>query len=283
MPDTLQRRPLDAASAGVSGCQRDRSTRRRSATGRDWAPTPLQPTALPVQRVPPEAAPVRGRGCGQQRDWTPTPVMLPLPPGLLPVPRRHGKDLDAAHGECPEAAPAATSSARGRFGRIVSLILVNVVALTSVGLFVGLAIGPRTGDYRTLSMLTGSMRPQFPSGSVVVVTPLDVDDLRPGHVITYNAPIPDRRVVTHRVVSIDRTGESPVIVTKGDANAGDDPWEAVLNDDHVWQARFAIPFLGDGIRLLRQPNAQLIATRVVPGAMLLWLIVSIWRSGDSDA
>lgn len=282
MLETLQRRPIQAASAGVSVERHPRSARVRTATGRDWAPTVRQAPLVPTPRILSESSARGMRGTGRQRDWTPTSVMVPLPAGLIPAPRR------AVDAELPEVGSATEADVpahvvQRRLTRVLSLVLVNVVVLTSAVLFVGLAIGPRTGHYQTLTMLTGSMRPQFPTGSVVVVTREPIDAVRAGDVITFNAPTEDRRVVTHRIVRIDRSGEKPIVVTKGDANVGNDPWEAALNDPHVWQARFAIPFLGDGIRLLRQPQAQLIATRVVPGLMLLWLLVSIWRSDEKQA
>lgn len=192
-------------------------------------------------------------------------------------------DAPPAAAAAPPAADATPApTARSRVTRLLVLLVLHTVLLSSLAVFLGLAVGPRTGRYQTLTMLTGSMRPQFPPGSVVVVTREPVEQVRPGDVLTFNAPTPDRRVVTHRVVRIDRSGDKPVVVTKGDANPGNDPWEAVLNDPYVWQARFAIPLLGDGIRLLRQPAAQLIATRLLPGALLLWLLVSIWRPAAGD-
>lgn len=274
MPDTLQRR-RPVASAGMSGRPRHRV---RTSSGRDWAPTRAQTPMLPAPRVStdPPTTP-RLRGSGRQRDWTPTPVMLPLPVALIPAPRRH-EDIEDIQQAAPAARPAGTRLLRG-----VALVVLNVVLLGAVAVFAGLALGPRTGHYQTLTMLTGSMRPQFPPGSVVVVTREPVEDVRPGHVITFHAPTEDRRVVTHRIVSIDRSGDKPVLITKGDANVGNDPWEAALNEPYVWRARFAVPLLGDAIRQLRQPTAQLVATRVVPGALLVWLLVSIWRGDSKDA
>lgn len=218
--------------------------------------------------------PAQRRRTPAGRDWAPTPVMQPLVV-RLPAPR-----------VAPDAAERVTEPVpprRRRGRRVVAAVLLNLLVLSSVGVFAALAIGPRTGHYQTLTMLTGSMRPQFPPGSVVVVTREPASSLRPGMVITFRAPTPDRQVFTHRVVSVDRSGAHPVVVTKGDANPGIDPWQAVIADPYVWQARFAVPLLGDAIRVLRQPEVQLVVTRVLPGMLLAWLLVSIWRSGDSRA
>lgn len=220
--------------------------------------------------MPPAAPPVHlGRRC---RDWLPTPVDPPAPrpvPAAVRVHRSRGELLPDA----PTGLPV----------RALAGLLLNVIVLTAVAAFLGLAIAPRTGEYRTLTMLTGSMRPGFPPGSVVVVTPQPVKDLRAGDVITFHAPTPDRRVVTHRVVSVDRSGPRPAVVTKGDANVGIDPWTATLQEDTVWQARFAVPHLGRAIIALRDPRTQLALTKVLPVVLVAWLLASIWRKDAEDA
>src|SRR5262249_42862971 len=91
-----------------------------------------------------------------------------------------------------------------------------------------LGIGPRLGAYRTLTVLSGSMRPTFNPGDVIVVRPLPLHALRVGDVITYSVPIADRRVETHRIIRIVHGGANPTVITKGDANNAPDPWEATL-------------------------------------------------------
>src|SRR3954466_15947045 len=128
--------------------------------------------------------------------------------------------------------------------------LVVVAALA----FTVLAIGPHVLGYRTMTMLTGSMSPQIDPGDVVISTPLDVQDVTEGMVISYHIPIDDHRVVTHRVVSVEHTDDGSVIVqTKGDANRAVDPWQAVLQGDTAYQVRGVIPELGHVIEALRTP------------------------------
>src|ERR1044071_1341103 len=78
----------------------------------------------------------------------------------------------------------------------------HLLLAAAVASFAFLAIGPRTGRYRTLTVLSGSMRPHFAPGSLVVATPVPVHDVRPGDVITFQTPTPDRRAVTHRAVRV---------------------------------------------------------------------------------
>ena len=124
----------------------------------------------------------------------------------------------------------------------------------AVAAFLLLAVGPHVFGYRTMTMLTGSMAPEIEPGDVTVVTPIDVTDVTEGMVITYHQPIDDHALVTHRVVSVDKTLEGTVTIqTKGDANEANDPWTATLDGDTAYQVQAVIPELGHLIQALRTP------------------------------
>src|SRR4051795_11772213 len=157
--------------------------------------------------------------------------------------------------------------------------LVVVAALA----FAVLAVGPHVFGYRTMTMLTGSMSPQIDPGDVVVSTPLDVQDVTEGMVISYHIPIDDHRVVTHRVVSVEHgTDGSITVQTKGDANDAVDPWQATLKGDTAYQVRAVIPELGNVIEALRTPVVTKTLVYGAPALLAGWLIRSIWRPGEDD-
>lgn len=157
----------------------------------------------------------------------------------------------------------------------------------AVVLLAGLAVGPHLLAYRTLTMLTGSMTPTFPTGSVVVATPEPASALRPGQVLVYRIPVQDHRVVSHRVVSVTPAGTGLRVVTRGDANRSVDPWTAQIEDRSVYRARFAVPYVGRLIRVLRSPLVLLLVARVVPAGALAWFLLALWwptrSEGDRDA
>src|SRR5438445_3420337 len=78
-------------------------------------------------------------------------------------------------------------------------------------------LGPLTGAYRLATVLSGSMAPGMPTGSVAVLAPVDPAGLHLGDVIAYQAPTPGDPTVTHRVVEILEPGRHPLLRTKGDA------------------------------------------------------------------
>src|SRR3954468_20182981 len=157
------------------------------------------------------------------------------------------------------------------------LVVVAVLA------FAVLAVGPHVLGYRTMTMLTGSMSPQIDPGDVVISTPLDVQDVSKGMVISYHIPIDDHRVVTHRVVSVDRGADGTVTVqTKGDANTAVDPWQATLQGQTAYQVRAVIPELGHVIEALRTPVVSKALIYGAPALLAGWLILSIWRPAEDQ-
>ena len=170
--------------------------------------------------------------------------------------------------------------------RPVSATLVvagNLTLVLAIVALLAIAVGPRTGHYRTLTMLTGSMRPIAPPGSVVVVTPQRPADLRVGQVITFNAP-DNGRVVTHRVTSVRRDAAGVIVRTKGDANNAEDAWDArIAENATVWRMRLAVPGVGYAISSLRQPRVRTTVRFVLPAVLLGSLLLSIWRSKPEPA
>jgi signal peptidase I len=157
-------------------------------------------------------------------------------------------------------------------------LTVQLVVTVAVLAFGVLAVGPHVLDYRTMTMLTGSMAPVIDPGDVTIVTPLPVDEIAEGMIIAYHIPIDDHHLVSHRVVSVERGADGTVTVeTKGDANDAVDPWKATLQGDTAYQVRGVIPELGHVIEALRTP---LVSQALVYGAPTLlagWLLLSIWR------
>ncbi len=168
-----------------------------------------------------------------------------------------------------------------RWRRIVrrSINVLGSLALTCAVLaLLAMTVGPRVFHYRTATMLTGSMSPGIVPGDVIVDTPEHAADIRIGQIITYQIPVDDHRVESHRVVWVRHLKDgSALFRTKGDANNGADPWTAKAGAGTVWQVRGVVPAAGAVIRFLRQPIVSMLLTRVLPFGVLACLLVSIWR------
>ncbi|HWJ82691.1 MAG TPA: signal peptidase I [Nocardioides sp.] len=123
----------------------------------------------------------------------------------------------------------------------------KVVAWTAIvavaAALVAAVLVPRLYGATPYTVLTGSMRPHYPPGTLVVVKPVEPEDLRTGDVITYQLRSGRPTVVTHRVtaVSTDLRGDL-TFTTQGDANdIPDEPVRPVQVRGRLW---YAVPYLG---------------------------------------
>lgn len=145
-----------------------------------------------------------------------------------------------------------------------------------VGFVLLVGVGPLTGLYRTVTVLTGSMAPEMPAGSMAMVAPVRPVSLKVGDVVTYQAPIPGQPVVTHRIVEIDTSGDRPIIRTQGDANAAPDPWASQITSDTAFRRVAVVPYLGTVNRALRSGPMHLAFSYLAPLLLLLTLLGHIW-------
>jgi signal peptidase I len=106
-----------------------------------------------------------------------------------------------------------------------------------------LIVLPAATQGAALTVLTGSMTPQIPVGSVVLVRPVDSRTLKVGDVATYQTAPGKEEFITHRILDIDTSTEPTSFTFKGDANKGPDidPVPAGAIRGEVW---FHVPYLG---------------------------------------
>ncbi|WP_221584327.1 signal peptidase I [Microbacterium sp. G2-8] len=138
------------------------------------------------------------------------------------------------------ASVATVSAARrtGHLGRRIALIAAGATAATGAALtlmFAALHVTP-------LVIISGSMEPGYPVGTIVYTQQVDADTLEPGDIVTtdrFNGP----GTVTHRVVEIEGGADDASVLTlKGDANEGVD--RETYEVTEVGISRFAIPYIG---------------------------------------
>ncbi len=196
-----------------------------------------------------------------------------------------------AEGSWPE--PSAQPSRQARTARTVARNAHPVRAVWVWGqrvllalalvLFLALGVLPRLGLYRPVTVLSGSMRPTFAPGDMVIVTPEPVSAVRVGQVISYQVPTGVRQVETHRVVKILQGGAHPTIQTQGDANNWPDPWTAKLDGSTAWRLSAVVPHLGYLVNLLRGGTLRMAAIMLAPLLLALLMLAEIWGSGGGEA
>ena len=97
---------------------------------------------------------------------------------------------------------------------------------------------PRLLGYEIFAVVSGSMEPALPAGSLVYVKRADPTAVTPGQIIAFRD---EGETVTHRVVE-NRTAEGSFI-TRGDANETDDLFP-VSYWNLIGLMRFHVPALG---------------------------------------
>jgi signal peptidase len=155
------------------------------------------------------------------------------------------------------------------------------LAIACVGLL-GLGLLPRTGLYRPVTVLSGSMTPTFSPGDMVIVTPEPLREVRVGQIISYRIPIGDHHVQSHRVIKIVRAGLHPLVRTKGDANAAADPWTAQLHGTTAWRVRAVLPKVGWVIFWFRLPLVHTLTVLLAPLLLALFGVARIWRRPEAE-
>jgi signal peptidase len=93
------------------------------------------------------------------------------------------------------------------------------------------------------TVLTSSMEPTYPPGTLVIVRPIAPDDVRIGDPITYQIESGKADVVTHRVIGIttDTEGERRFTLQGDNNSVPDDPVRDEQIQGKVW---YALPLLG---------------------------------------
>ena len=152
-----------------------------------------------------------------------------------------------------------------RLGGILSAILSG--AATGVLLF---AIGMLITGHRETTVLSGSMSPHLPVGTLVVTERVSASSVRAGDVIVFPKPGRTDQTVIHRVVRIAPTGDGALQAhTRGDANAGEDPWVLrVSPDTRVDRGIAAFAGVGGDIAQIRRVAVEIVI--VLVATSILW-------------
>ncbi len=133
--------------------------------------------------------------------------------------------------------------------------LAIVTVVVAVGGAAAVSLIPALTGATAMTVLSGSMTPTLPVGSVAVVRPRPSDQIKPGDVITFTDRDPDLkapRIVTHRVVAVEQGPSGLMFRTKGDANNTPDQRPTAATDVRgvLW---YSVPLAGSLREFLISP------------------------------
>ncbi|MBU9722451.1 MULTISPECIES: signal peptidase I SipW [Bacillaceae] len=158
------------------------------------------------------------------------------------------------------------------FALFVSLIFMVFVVITTQ------ASGgePEVFGYQIKTVLSGSMEPEFKTGSIIAVEPGgDMTRFQEGDIITFMER--ENMLITHRIIDVIHSGDHVMYETKGDANAAPDS-ELVLSENVVAKySGFTIPYVGY-IASFAQSKEGGALLLIVPGLLLIFYAgFTIWQ------
>lgn len=113
-----------------------------------------------------------------------------------------------------------------------------VLALAAI-----LIVVPWAGGATPMTILTNSMEPTLPPGTLIVVKPKPIDDIRVGDVVTYQIRSGHPEVVSHRVIKTSSSSDGKrTFITKGDNNDAPDP--TVVAGQVRGVVWYSVPWIG---------------------------------------
>ena len=156
----------------------------------------------------------------------------------------------------------ACRTARRHGGTIVQYGI-TALLLACAGV-VALSAAPRS-PLHFYAVVSGSMEPTLPVGSVVVV--YRAPHYAVGDIVTVPGGTP-RFPITHRVVAVRETDRGTLLTTQGDANAAPD---SAVRDARsvIGRVVWHIPFLGRIFAFLQTPQGFVIAI-IIPATIIVY-------------
>ena len=159
-----------------------------------------------------------------------------------------------------------------RAGRILGAVGTTMIVI--VVLLCCLLVLPKFFGYQMYHVLSGSMEPEIPVGSLICVregTPEEVPDEA---VIAFYGSLEDSGIITHRVVKNNVV--SGTFRTKGDANEQEDPLP-VPYENYIGTVALTVPHLGMFLVCLTSFYGKLAAAALIALGVVLNLVGSSLR------
>lgn len=144
--------------------------------------------------------------------------------------------------------------------RGVQIFILALIVAVVVGMFSLVTVL----DMKPYVVVSGSMEPELPVGSICLIDSADKEP-KAGEIISFKA---GDAVVTHRVVTVTDEG----YVTKGDANDGVDPG-IVKSEQIVGTYAADIPYAGYAVMFLRTMKGIILTMTFVTCFTLFGLLL----------
>lgn len=151
-------------------------------------------------------------------------------------------------------------------------ILKRLCSLTGIFLILlviflcSMLVLPEVLDYHMYHVLSGSMEPEMPVGSLIYVHAESPEEVEENEIIAFYSSLENTGIITHRVVKNNVV--SGIFRTKGDANGQEDPLP-VSYDNYIGRVTWILPGMGAFLTGMTSVNGKAAAAGVVVLGVLL--------------
>lgn len=155
-------------------------------------------------------------------------------------------------------------SVGGWVGQVIAwLVISTVVVMLALCVVI-----PKIGAATPYTILTSSMEPTLPPGTLVVSKPATPTAIDIGDVITFQIESGKPTVATHRVIAISAEQDgTPRFHTQGDAN--DTPDAKTVRPEQIkGKSWYQVPYLGHANFLIDNAQRHLLSVLIISGLLI---------------
>ena len=144
--------------------------------------------------------------------------------------------------------------------------ILSTLLLTGLVLFCLPLTLPRLFGYHIYSVISGSMEPAIPVGSLLYIEETGPEELQEGEVIAFYGARDSAAIITHRV--LENRVVMGELITKGDANQTND-MNPVPYANVIGEVACHVPGIGRAAELFTSAEGKMLAGGVIGVAVLL--------------
>lgn len=154
--------------------------------------------------------------------------------------------------------------------KIIKILLVAIIVTITATLIIMKVMGetPAFFGYNFYYIASGSMEPSLQTGDIILSKKVDYAQLKVSDVITYQGQSGELKdkLITHQIVKMYEDGGQKWIVTKGSANAVEDP--PITQEQVLSVMKTKLLFVGQILKLINTPFGFLVFI-ILPLVILL--------------
>jgi len=151
-----------------------------------------------------------------------------------------------------------------KLAKILYYFVLGIVVAIAIILII--SVFPVPGNIQVLTVISGSMEPNIPVGSVVLIKP--ANEYKKGDVITFNTGSKSKIPTSHRIVNTAIQDGEIVYMTKGDANNSPDV-DGIKKGDVIGKVLFHVPFVGFFVDFIKKPVGFFIFI-IIPAIIIVY-------------